>query len=83
MRRRYDPEKFTHRDVKSFLHNAQLASVENVTDARIPAVYAYKQHLTKLLKTDSSFSINELVAVLCSTAFDLYMGGRMDEKKRP
>ena len=62
------------REIKNFIHNAQLAVCEVVKDDRIPAIYFYKQELVSLLK-DSSFSKEELAAVLISAAWDIYTGG--------
>ncbi len=70
-----DPELYlSPREIKNFVHNAQLAVCELISDDRIPAVYYYKTHLLTLLK-DSKFSKEELAAVLISVAYDLLTGG--------
>jgi allophanate hydrolase subunit 1 len=70
-----DPTKLSRRDITGFLHNAQLAAVEDVDDKRIPAVYEYHKHLYQLLTTETQFTPTELIAVLTSTAYALHTGG--------
>ena len=60
-----------NREVTNFLHNAQLATCEHVSDEVIPALHAYTLQLLQLLQ-DSKFTRVELACVMSSAAFALW-----------
>ena len=68
------PLKLSRREIRSFIHNAQLAVVELVDDDRIPAVFYYKNALVQQFQ-GSKFSAVELAAVLISAAWDIFNTG--------
>ena len=82
MARRPDFTRLSHREVKAFVSNARLATLEYVSDDRIPAMYYYKTELYKYLSKSSQFTSHELAAVLTSVAWDLLDGGGDGKKKK-
>ena len=76
-----DPTKLSPREITVFLHNARLASLEDVEDSRIPALHCYMTDLLEFFRTESLFTPVELAAVLTTTAYELYTGEMNENKK--
>jgi hypothetical protein len=61
----------SEKEIETFVHNAQLALLENVDDDKIPGLYFYKCQLVQQFQTSSVYSPNDLACLLVSVAWDL------------